>query len=62
MKTIEKRFDAVKFMREQREQLSEKLSGMTNVEIVEYFKKKKTESAINKEPEHVSTRIAPDVA
>lgn len=47
MKTIiEKTFDAVKFMREQRDKLSEKLSKMTKDEIVEYFAKKKLENAI----------------
>jgi len=40
-KSIEKQFDAVKFMREQRDKLSKKLSGMTNAEIIEYFKKQK---------------------
>jgi c-di-AMP phosphodiesterase-like protein len=43
--TTEKTFDAVKFMREQREKLSEKLSKMTKEEIVEYFKMKKLESS-----------------
>ncbi len=33
-----KDFDAVKFMREQRKSLSEKLSKMTKSEIVEYFR------------------------
>lgn len=47
MKTkVKKTFDAVKFMREQREKLSEKLSKMTKDEIVEYFKKKKLESSV----------------
>ena len=36
--TNEKTFDAVKFMRDQRDKLSEKLSKMTKEEIVEYFK------------------------
>jgi len=46
MKTIAKKtFDAVKFMREQREKLSEKLSKMTKDEIVEYFRRKKLESS-----------------
>jgi hypothetical protein len=44
--TIEKTFDAVKFMREQREKLSEKLSKMTMEEIVEYFKRRKFENSI----------------
>ena len=44
--TIEKTFDAVKFMREQREKLSEKLSGMTKEEIIEYFKKRRLENSI----------------
>ncbi len=42
--TTEKKFDAVKFMRQQREKLSEKLSKMTKGEIVEYFKKRKFET------------------
>lgn len=46
MKTTEKQFDAVKYMRQQREKLSEKLSKMTKAEIVEYFRKKKLESQI----------------
>lgn len=44
--TTEKSFDAVKFMREQREKLSEKLSKMTKEEIVEYFKKRKQKDSI----------------
>ncbi|MGC4130471.1 MAG: hypothetical protein QM564_13185 [Bergeyella sp.] len=46
MKTTEKQFDAVKYMREQREKLSDKLSKMTKTEIVEYFRKKKLESKV----------------
>jgi len=47
MKTTSKKtFDSVKFMREQREKLSEKLSKMTKEEIVEYFKRRKQESLI----------------
>lgn len=34
----EKQFDAVNYMRQQRERLSEKLSKMTKAEIIEYFK------------------------
>jgi len=34
-----KEFDAVQFMREQRNSLSEKLSRMTKSEIVAYFRK-----------------------
>jgi len=46
MKTTEKTFDAVKFMRHQRDKLSEKLSKMTKEEILEYFKKRKTQTTI----------------
>jgi hypothetical protein len=46
MKTIEKQFDAVKFMRQQRDELSDKLSRMTKTEIVEYFKRRKGETTI----------------
>jgi len=43
--TTKKTFDAVQFMREQREKLSEKLSKMTKEEIVEYFKKRTLEDS-----------------
>ena len=47
MKTmVEKKFDAVKFMRQQRDKLSDKLSRMTKEEIVEYFRKKNIKSAV----------------
>ncbi len=45
MKT-KKTFDAVLFMREQREKLSEKLSKMTKEEIVEYFRIRRLENQI----------------
>ena len=39
MKTIiEKEFDAVSYMRQQRNELREKLAKMTKAEIVAYFK------------------------
>ncbi len=44
--TFDKKFDAVNYMREQREKLSEKLSKMTKEEIVEYFKRKKFDSSV----------------
>jgi len=49
MKTIDnsnKTFEAVPFMRQQRDRLSEMLSKMTKPEIVEYFRKKSIESTI----------------
>ncbi len=46
MKTIEKTFDAVKFMRQQRDKLSDKLAKMTKEEILEYFKKRNAQTAI----------------
>ena len=46
MKTTEKNFDAVKFMRQQRDKLSEKLSNRTKEEILEYFNKRKTQTNI----------------
>lgn len=42
--TTEKQFDAVKYMRQQREKLSEKLAKMSKAEIVEYFRKRKLET------------------
>lgn len=46
MKAIEKSFEAVKFMRQQRDKLSEKLSKMTKEEILEYFKKHRSKAAV----------------
>ena len=49
MKTIDNRdttFEAVPFMRQQRDRLSEILSKMTKSEIVEYFRKKAIETTI----------------
>ncbi len=43
MKKTEKEFDAVSFMRQQRDNLSEKLSEMTKKEIVDYFRKRNLE-------------------
>ncbi|MEA3497110.1 MAG: hypothetical protein U9R42_13870 [Bacteroidota bacterium] len=45
-KKNKKKFNAVQFMREQRDILSEKLSQMTKNEIVEYFKMKRLEKGI----------------
>ena len=45
-KTIESSFEAVKYMRQQRDRLSEKLSKMTKSEIIEYFNKHQAESII----------------
>ena len=46
MKTVEKEFDAVNFMRQQRNRLSEKLTKMTKDEILEYFRKRKMDTNI----------------
>ncbi len=46
MKTTEKQFDAVNYMRQQREKLSETLSKMTKSEIVSYFKRRNLETKI----------------
>jgi uncharacterized protein YwgA len=46
MKTTEKQFDAVNFMRQQRNKLSEKLSKMTKAEILEYFKNREKKTTI----------------
>lgn len=46
MKPIEKTFDTVKYMRQQRDHLSRKLSKMTKEEILEYFKKRKKQTTI----------------
>jgi len=44
--TTDKTFDAVKYMREQRQKLSDKLSKMTKQEIIEYFRRKKLENTV----------------
>jgi c-di-AMP phosphodiesterase-like protein len=46
MKTTEKTFDAVNFMRQQRDRLTEKLANMTKEEIREYFNKSKTRNKV----------------
>lgn len=46
MKTTKRKFDAVKFMRQQRSKLSEKLSKMTKEEILEYYKKRKKQMTV----------------
>lgn len=53
MKTTEKkparqggRFDAVKYMRQQRDKMSKKLSQMTKEEVLEYFKNRRTRTSI----------------
>ena len=45
-KETEKQFDAVQFMREQRDKLSEMLSKMSKSEIIEYFRRRKMEIEI----------------
>ena len=39
--TTDIKIDAVKYMREQRQLLADKLAGLTKEEIIEYFKKRK---------------------
>lgn len=46
MKTTEKQFDAVKFMRQQRDRLNDKLKKMTKEEIIAYFKQIKTTATV----------------
>ena len=41
MKTTEKTFDAVKFMRQEREKISKELVNLSNEEILEHFRKKR---------------------
>lgn len=45
-KTTNKTFDAVKFMREQSDELSAILATMTKAEIVAYFKKIQQQTSI----------------
>jgi hypothetical protein len=47
MKKTKKKFDAVKFMRRQRDKLSMKLLNMSKEEILIYFKKRKAISSVH---------------
>jgi len=44
----EKKFDAVKFMRQQRDRVSQTIKGMTPEQELEYFKKKSKEFRTSK--------------
>ena len=44
--TIDKKFDAVKYMRDQRQKLTETLSKMTKEEIILYFRDKKAQNTV----------------
>ena len=44
--TTDKKFDAVQYMREQRQRLSEKLSKMSKEEIIEYFRQKQLQNTV----------------
>ncbi len=44
--TIEKEFDAVSYMRQQRNELSKKLAKMTKAEIVAYFKREELRTKV----------------
>jgi hypothetical protein len=46
MKTITKPFDAVQFMRSEREKMSLRLNKMTKQEILAYFKKRNLVSGV----------------
>ncbi|MDR3181106.1 MAG: hypothetical protein LBT61_04155 [Prevotellaceae bacterium] len=46
MKTTNKSFDAVAFMRQQRDLLSAKLSKMTKEEVIVYFRNRALQSQI----------------
>jgi hypothetical protein len=46
MKTTNKSFDAVAFMRQQRDLLSAKLSKMSKEEIIAYFKNRASQSRV----------------
>jgi len=47
MKTIIKKdFDAVKYMRQERDRISKEIADMTHEQIKEYFSKKRTKERI----------------
>jgi hypothetical protein len=41
MKTADKSFDAVKFMRQERERISKELIDLSNQEILEHYRKRR---------------------
>lgn len=41
-----KQFDAVEFMRKQRDRISKKISSMSNEEIIQYFRQEQAKSDI----------------
>lgn len=41
MEKVEKSFDAVKFMRQERDKISKELINLSNEEILEHFRKKR---------------------
>jgi hypothetical protein len=43
---IKKDFDAVKFMRKQRDKMSQKLINMSKEEVIEYYKEKREKGGI----------------
>ncbi|GAA0878804.1 hypothetical protein GCM10009119_17720 [Algoriphagus jejuensis] len=43
MKTTEKSFDAVKFMRQERDKITKELVNLSDREILEYFEKKRSQ-------------------
>lgn len=46
MKTIEKTFDAVQFMRQQRDRLSKELTNKSKQQILDYFKNKRKSNSV----------------
>jgi hypothetical protein len=55
MKTmIKKEFDAVKYMRQERDRISEEISDMTHEQIKEYFVKKRSKDRIPSKEQIVS--------
>jgi hypothetical protein len=50
MKTADKSFDAVNYMRQERDKISKELINLSNEEILEHFRKKR-----NKSPQKAST-------
>lgn len=44
--TIEKEFDAVKYMRQERDRINKLISNMTHEQIKEYFAKKRSKARI----------------
>ena len=58
-KTTKKKFDAVKLMRQLRDQLSQEMEGMTSAERLRYIRDKATSTGLGKALTQDENKLAP---